>query len=324
MNEEFRKFFAIKRYQRETFVRFIGRLCTQAKLCKFIDEDLLIKQQIILNCNVPGVKEKVFDAAINLKQLIRIISSMEKCSRCGNRGHLRNDINCPVQIGRCEVCHNFGHSTNVCRTALKIARKNFAAESSNNNPPKVFVSSNPALEAATNSNVGKQNYHPKIIVRDDLKVAKGFITADNIPKPTITANVSTVTAASSSTSITSDAQQVLPLIEIKKEISSIPDDSRKFLDCLVGHMSCKFVISSGSLNVMSYKTYRKMVSKKYLIDASDLRDLKVNNKSFCGVFATLLEVQNNERNIIFYIKPGHDEFVVISEKIAKKMGVGNV
>lgn len=133
----------------ESFESFIERLQIQLRKCRFADNDMHLKDQIIEKCQSKELRQRAFEHNMSLRQLIftgRTLDSADrnfsrdrrdrdshrepreqvrrpfvrddqhKCTRCGFHDHDQNFHNCPAKRGFCENCKKPGHFKRMCNS----------------------------------------------------------------------------------------------------------------------------------------------------------------------------------------------------------------
>ncbi|XP_075144752.1 uncharacterized protein LOC142219865 [Haematobia irritans] len=138
----------------EDFNQFLLRLRHQSSKCDFgstVQEikDISIKDKIIDAWAPIDLKKKLLEKEQSLEDVIaacqiheqigkqsqtmtskgecetvnRVVAKLEwpkrvndECGRCGNKGHIGNDLNCPARNLRCNKCGLLGHFARKCKT----------------------------------------------------------------------------------------------------------------------------------------------------------------------------------------------------------------
>lgn len=171
----------IRQDQNEPFDSFFRRLREQEKNCNFIDSDCRMKEQIIAECSIRGLRREAFKDDINLDQLIfmaRTLESEQKaekrklqssssnrqdCTRCGSESHKYFDAKCPALKSKCAHCKKFGHFSEFCRDA-RLDRKRLRSSSAET--VKIHIDKKFAeerLDAYENMAASDNNFTPRTL-----------------------------------------------------------------------------------------------------------------------------------------------------------------
>lgn len=144
----------IRQGRHESFDSFFRRLREQEKKCNFIESDSRMKEQILAECSVRGLRREAFKDDINLDQLIFMAKTLESeqkaderkiqsssrnrqdCTRCGSKNHQYYDLNCPAIKSKCAHCKKFGHFSEFCRD-VRLKRKRSRARSTSAETVKI-------------------------------------------------------------------------------------------------------------------------------------------------------------------------------------------
>lgn len=130
----------------ESFESFVERLRIQVRKCRFMDNEMQLKDQIIEKCNSKELRQRAFENEMSLRQLIFTGKTLEtaernyqrnsrdyrepreqfrrqtsredrpQCSRCGFTDHEQSYHNCPAKRGLCETCKKPGHFARMCKS----------------------------------------------------------------------------------------------------------------------------------------------------------------------------------------------------------------
>jgi hypothetical protein len=131
-----------------TIDEFVLKLRKQANLADLKGEtfDFYMIDQISSKCNSKDLKKRLYEKDYTLQEVINMARSDELaqsqmnfnipaekptisetvnkinenpnivCYRCGNKGHISTDKNCPGRDQYCRTCHTKGHYTKCCRS----------------------------------------------------------------------------------------------------------------------------------------------------------------------------------------------------------------
>lgn len=117
-------------------------------------------------------------------------------------------------------------------------------------------------------------------------------------------------------------------IQIKQESTSnyaetlISKASLKFYDCLVGGKKLKLTVDQqSSINVMSLTLFNKLQRENFNFFTTDMVSYKFKEFTFVGHHISKVELNNQSEFINFSVREGTEDYVMISIKLAHKLGL---